>query len=68
MCEEKLKLMEDAQQALTHICELVTRQREALRNGAEKTVMAVGQMLEHAPGEKERRLGALRQHSKDHGC
>lgn len=67
-CEDKLKLMDQAQEALASICELVTQQRQALRAGADNTVDALDKRLEHLMGEKERRLGALRQHEKEHGC
>jgi hypothetical protein len=60
--------MERAQGILLHLAELMHREREAIATESENTLLAIDHEIELAVGEKERAMGALRQHRQDHGC
>jgi hypothetical protein len=60
--------MEQAQGVLSRLAELAHEQQIAIREGSEERIMAVDQRIELTLGEKERALGALRQHRQEHGC
>lgn len=60
--------MGQAQEVLSKIVHLAQEQKQALSNQTENVVRELDLMLEHEIGEKERALGALRQHCNDHGC
>jgi hypothetical protein len=66
-CPEKGKLIEAARQSLDKIRKLTDIQYGAV-NSYGDAIDSLDQDLENALGEKERRLGALKQHRKDHGC
>ncbi|HEY7387151.1 MAG TPA: hypothetical protein VH640_01495 [Bryobacteraceae bacterium] len=67
-CETKGKLLEAAQDTFSRLLDLIEHQREAVRNEAQNTVAAIDIEIERVFGEKERTLGALYQHTKEHGC
>ena len=67
-CLEQIRLSEDVDRVQSDIVELITRQHEALVHGHENTLMAIDRQIELKFGEKQRAIGALRQHRRDHGC
>jgi len=67
-CETKSNLMQAAEDTLERLIRLARFQREALESGSEGTAAAIDQELEQTFGEKERRLGALYEHTREHGC
>ena len=67
-CEEQQRLAEVVQRALTALAELAHAEREALRTGDQQLIMAIDKQIENTMGEKERGMGALRQHRLEHGC
>ncbi len=67
-CERRDALMEETQRQLLRLADLARAQGEALRNNQENVVMAIDKEVERTLGEKERSLGALREHKKEHGC
>ncbi len=67
-CRVKLDLMEQAQRVLSNLSELMIREREAIATESENTMLAIDKAIEHKVGEKERIMGALRQHRSEHGC
>ena len=67
-CAEQQGLIADVQQHLIRIIELSKALSDALANGDEDLARTIDQETEKELGAKERALGALRQHRKDHGC
>lgn len=67
MCPEKLRLMEEARRVLSLLAELMTKQRDVL-DAPEDRMIAIDQEIERRFGEKERAMGALQQHRREHGC
>jgi hypothetical protein len=67
-CVEHDRLTKEAHEQLRKLNELTTRQLEAFDSGDRARFMKVDQQVELALGEKERRIGALRQHDDEHGC
>jgi hypothetical protein len=63
-----MKLMEEVRQTLSKLADLMQREREAVTSGSDEEMMAIDKDIEHKLGEKERQMGALRQHRKEHGC
>jgi hypothetical protein len=63
-----MKLMEDVRETLSLLTELIQRQREAIGSAPENTILAIDREIENKLGEKERRMGALKQHRTEHGC
>jgi hypothetical protein len=53
---------------LTTLAELAHAEREALRSGDQQLIMEIDKQIENVIGEKERGMGALRQHRAEHGC
>jgi hypothetical protein len=67
-CPKREALVDETQHTLMRLAELARRQADALRTGADNLVMALDKEIENTLGEKERTLGALQQHRKEHGC
>jgi hypothetical protein len=68
ICARQQQLMDEAQSCLVRIADLARAEAEALTNGTENIAMEIDRQIEHAIGEKERAIGALREHRKEHGC
>jgi hypothetical protein len=60
--------VDETQRTLLRLAELARHQAEALRTGADNLIMALDKEIETTLGEKERTLGALQGHRKEHGC
>lgn len=67
-CSEREKLQRKADFVLSEIVKIIELQREALQERGESELMALDKRLENTFGEKERAFGALKQHTKEHGC
>ena len=67
-CTEYDRLQKDVEAILDKLRELTTLQLEVFRSRDQPEFVRLDKQLELTVGEKERRIGALRQHSADHGC
>ena len=67
-CPVEQRLADDVSGALARIVELSKAQYEAFHRNDEGELMRLDKELELAFGEKERSIGALRQHREEHGC
>lgn len=67
-CARRDELTEKSQKAIQKIIDISQRSRAALGLGDESLMRQLDQELEMTMGEKERALGALRQHQQEHGC
>ncbi len=66
-CPERERLAADVNRVLGRITEIAEQQRAAL-NVSSASFYCLDRDLELAVGDKERAIGALRQHQKEHGC
>jgi hypothetical protein len=67
-CPEYAALEDQVTEALQKLVDLIGAQLAAFRAREHGTFMRLDKELETAVGHKERVIGALRQHAKDHGC
>ena len=67
-CAEQQRLIDCVQSHLVRIIDLTHHLQEAVAARNENLVRDIDQQIEEQIGGKERALGALRQHQKDHGC
>ena len=67
-CHRQQELIVEAQQHLVRLAELARMQAQALDNTSENLVMELDKQVENELGEKERAIGALREHRMEHGC
>jgi hypothetical protein len=67
-CPQRKELQDAAETALQCIKDLTSASIEALRAGDNVRLLALDKELELAIGDKERRFGALQQHTSEHGC
>ena len=67
LCPERERLLEDARRATDTVIDLLLRQRRALR-GSGQLACLFDDDLGKAIGAKERAIGALCEHEKEHGC
>ena len=67
-CEECERLHGEVQDALVRLTHLTTAQLNAFRAGDHKTFMQLDKELETALGTKERTIGAMRQHKREHAA
>lgn len=65
-CDHCKRLFDDVEKHLEHISELSKEQVRALERHDLPWVDRMDQELEHAMGAKERSLGALKEHWRDH--
>jgi hypothetical protein len=68
LCAEQQQLMNEVQRHLIRIAELSRATAEAVATRNENLTRDLDRQVESELGEKERALGALRQHRRDHGC
>lgn len=66
-CPERSRLAAEVDEVLGRIVDLIRQQRQVVSSDRSK-FHALDRELELAIGEKERCIGALRQHEKEHGC
>jgi hypothetical protein len=67
-CLQQQKLMVEVQDHLIKISELTRAVAEALANGNENLAAELDKQVDLELGMKERGMGALHQHRKEHGC
>ena len=67
-CAEHDRLFKEAHEHLMKLNLLTGRQLEVFDSGDNDAFMKIDREVELALGEKERRIGALRQHDEEHGC
>lgn len=67
-CVVKQQLIDVVQKHLIRLSHLAKETAEALRRGDNGRVDETDREIERELGEKERAMGALREHSREHGC
>ena len=67
-CPRQQEIMEELQEHLMRLAALAREEAEAVRTGSENLWMAIDKQIESELGEKERALGALKEHRREHGC
>ena len=67
-CLRQQELIEDVQRHLMRISELTRTIAEALANGNEHFAAELDKEVDLELGRKERGMGALHQHRKEHCC
>ena len=67
-CLKQLELIDKVQKHLMRISELTRATAEALANGNENFAAELDKQVDVEFGRKERAMGALQQHRKEHGC
>ena len=67
-CLEKQELIAQVESCLERIAKLARAGVDVLRDELEEDWLEIDRQIEAAFGEKERSVGALRQHRKEHGC
>ena len=67
-CILQQELIEEARRHLIRLSELARREAAAIAANDTGLILAIDKEIEIALGEKERCLGALRQHQTEHGC
>lgn len=67
-CPEYDRLSSQVEEMLQKLVDTVTLQLEIFRSKKPGEFMRVDKELELMVGEKERRIGALRQHADEHKC
>jgi hypothetical protein len=66
ICKECERLRGEVQDTLSRLAHLITALLNAFRSENEATFMQLDKELENAMGTKERTIGAMRQHRKEH--
>jgi hypothetical protein len=67
-CPDRQELTADVQNHLMQISQLARAVAEALANGNENFATELDKQVDLELGKKERAMGALHQHRKEHGC
>jgi hypothetical protein len=67
-CPERTQLSQTVDGILQKLVELTKSQAEAFRQRDDTEFMRLDKELELTVGLKERSIGALRQHTREHGC
>ena len=67
-CDTYAELTAEVEAVLKKLVDLVNAQREAFLHEQAAEFMRLDKQLENTLGEKERFIGALREHQKEHGC
>jgi len=68
VCEKQQELVAETQRHLIRLAELAKRESEAIATRDDSLILALDQDIENTLGLKERSLGALHEHRKEHGC
>jgi hypothetical protein len=67
-CPELVRLQAAVENVLGNLAQVTTLQLEIFRSGKLDDWKRVDEQLELTVGEKERSIGALRRHIKEHNC
>jgi hypothetical protein len=68
LCLRQQELIEEVQGSLMRISELTRTIAEALASGNENFAAELDKEVDLELGRKERAMGALHEHRKEHGC
>jgi hypothetical protein len=68
LCKQKDELLEAVQRHLARLSELAHLEITAIQSKSDNTWLNIDKEIENTIGEKERALGALKQHQQEHGC
>jgi len=67
-CQRRDELVAEVQSNLLRLAELARMEVTALESRHENVWMDLDRQIERTLGEKERSLGALKEHRSEHGC
>ena len=67
-CQTRETLQAEASETLQRLIDLTENQIRALAENDHQALLHLDKELEMAFGAKERAFGALREHTKEHGC
>jgi hypothetical protein len=67
-CLRQQELIGEVQHHLIRLSDLARAEVEAVRSKDDKELLSIDKEIEATLGEKERSLGALREHRREHGC
>jgi hypothetical protein len=67
-CAEYARLQAEVKAVLEALATLTTQQLDAFQKHEQSRFMQLDKELENTVGLKERSIGALRQHVRDHKC
>ncbi len=67
-CAEQTRLRSELESVLGNLAQVTTLLLELFRSGDTEKYKLLDKELELTVGEKERAVGALRQHIKEHKC
>jgi hypothetical protein len=67
-CSEYTRLRSDVENVLGNLAQVTTLLLELFRSGDSAKYLHLDKELELTVGEKDRAVGALRQHVKEHKC
>ena len=67
-CRRQQELIAAVQKHLLRLAALARTESEVISGESENAWMAVDREIENELGEKERAMGALKQHRAEHGC
>ena len=67
-CAEYARLQAEVGEVFERLVKLTQAQLNAFRANDQAAVMRMDKELENTIGEKERRIGAMRQHAREHKC
>jgi hypothetical protein len=68
ICLKKQQLLAAVETQLETVAKLALTEVNAIKHEAEIIWMEIDKQIELALGEKERSIGALLEHRKEHGC
>jgi hypothetical protein len=68
ICGVRLQLEEHVRHTLRKLAILAAQEADLIASDDEPKMDAVDEDLENVLGEKERAIGALKQHRAEHGC
>lgn len=67
-CQQYDELASNVDHILEQLVGMATMQLELFRAKKPRDFRDIDRAIENVVGEKERRIGALRQHAAEHGC
>jgi len=67
-CQRQQELLAEVQRILLKLSELARAESKAMESRSENAWLEIDKQIELTIGEKERSMGALKQHRDEHGC
>jgi fructose-1,6-bisphosphatase/inositol monophosphatase family enzyme len=68
ICLDKIRLMDKVQSILAKLVELGQTEQDAFKREDHDRMEEIDRNIEQTIGEKERAIGAYKQHVAEHGC